>query len=140
MSVSLSHSLQMSSYKRATLEEEEVSDAPAEAASSPDRVEVSECSKHTERTERTVEQIELVPGGALISERFIFWDRKPTPTARPWGAQTKNTKGGHHCVGPPATKSKAAGGLETCQSETLVQQIESSRKKAALSSVIPQIL
>lgn len=30
----------MSSYKRATLEEEEVSDAPAEAASSPDRVEV----------------------------------------------------------------------------------------------------
>lgn len=38
----LSLSLQMSSYKRATLEEEEVSDAPAEAASSPDRVEVSE--------------------------------------------------------------------------------------------------
>lgn len=37
----------MSNYKRATLEEEEVSDAPAEAASSPDRVEVSECSKHT---------------------------------------------------------------------------------------------
>lgn len=34
--------LQMSSYKRATLEEEEASDAPAEAASSPDRVEVSE--------------------------------------------------------------------------------------------------
>lgn len=32
----------MSSYKRATLEEEEVSDSPAEAASSPDRVEVSE--------------------------------------------------------------------------------------------------
>ncbi|XP_065816053.1 endothelin-converting enzyme 2b isoform X1 [Labrus bergylta] len=30
----------MSSYKRATLEEEEVSDAPAEAASSPDRLEV----------------------------------------------------------------------------------------------------
>ncbi|XP_063350408.1 endothelin-converting enzyme 2b isoform X1 [Pelmatolapia mariae] len=30
----------MSSYKRATLEEEEVSDVPAEAASSPDRVEV----------------------------------------------------------------------------------------------------
>ncbi|XP_030008243.1 endothelin-converting enzyme 2-like isoform X2 [Sphaeramia orbicularis] len=30
----------MSSYKRATLEEEEVSDAPAEVASSPDRVEV----------------------------------------------------------------------------------------------------
>nr|XP_046246021.1 endothelin-converting enzyme 2b isoform X3 [Scatophagus argus] len=30
----------MSRYKRATLEEEEVSDAPAEAASSPDRVEV----------------------------------------------------------------------------------------------------
>uniref|UniRef100_A0A8C2X5S6 endothelin-converting enzyme 1 n=1 Tax=Cyclopterus lumpus TaxID=8103 RepID=A0A8C2X5S6_CYCLU len=33
-------SLQMSNYKRATLEEDEVSDAPAEAASSPDRVEV----------------------------------------------------------------------------------------------------
>uniref|UniRef100_A0A669C389 endothelin-converting enzyme 1 n=1 Tax=Oreochromis niloticus TaxID=8128 RepID=A0A669C389_ORENI len=44
VSVHVSHclplSLQMSSYKRATLEEEEVSDAPAEAASSPDRVEV----------------------------------------------------------------------------------------------------
>lgn len=39
-------SLQMSSYKRATLEEEEVSDVPAEAASSPDRVEVSEHGKH----------------------------------------------------------------------------------------------
>lgn len=39
----------MSSYKRATLEEEEVSDAPAEAASSPDRVEVSERNMHTNR-------------------------------------------------------------------------------------------
>jgi len=36
----------MSSYKRATLEEEEASDTPAEAASSPDRVEVSERSAH----------------------------------------------------------------------------------------------
>ncbi|XP_034404621.1 endothelin-converting enzyme 2b isoform X3 [Cyclopterus lumpus] len=32
--------IKMSNYKRATLEEDEVSDAPAEAASSPDRVEV----------------------------------------------------------------------------------------------------
>lgn len=40
-------SLQMSSYKRATLEEEEVSDAPAEAASSPDGVEVSEHNTYT---------------------------------------------------------------------------------------------
>lgn len=35
-------SLQMSNYKRATLVDEEVSDAPVDAASSPDRVEVSE--------------------------------------------------------------------------------------------------
>lgn len=42
-------SLQMSSYKRATLEEEEASDVPAEAASSPDRVEVSERGKHIYR-------------------------------------------------------------------------------------------
>lgn len=40
---------QMSSYKRATLEEEEVSDMQAEAASSPDRVEVSERGKHIYR-------------------------------------------------------------------------------------------
>lgn len=40
----LSVCLQMLNYKRATLDEEEVSDVPAEAASSPDRVEVSECS------------------------------------------------------------------------------------------------
>lgn len=39
----------MSNYKRATLEEEEVSDAPAEAASSPDRMEVSKCSKHKDQ-------------------------------------------------------------------------------------------
>lgn len=58
----------MSSYKRATLEEEEVSDAPAEAASSPDRVEVSRHSEHTERkavqererTERTMTQLKQI--------------------------------------------------------------------------------
>lgn len=49
----------MSSYKRATLEEEEVSDAPAEAASSPDRVEVSNTGSTGKRTEGTVKQIEL---------------------------------------------------------------------------------
>lgn len=37
--------LQMSNYKRATLEEEDVSDIPGEAASSPDRVEVCTCSR-----------------------------------------------------------------------------------------------
>lgn len=39
---SVSLSLQMSNYKRATFEEEEVSDGPAEASLSPDGVEVSE--------------------------------------------------------------------------------------------------
>uniref|UniRef100_A0A3Q2QZJ8 endothelin-converting enzyme 1 n=1 Tax=Fundulus heteroclitus TaxID=8078 RepID=A0A3Q2QZJ8_FUNHE len=38
----------MSSYKRATLEEEEGSDTPAEAASSPDRMEVSKRTAHTD--------------------------------------------------------------------------------------------
>lgn len=37
--------LQMSNYKRATLEEEDVSDVPVEAASSPDRVEVCTCAR-----------------------------------------------------------------------------------------------
>lgn len=37
--------LQMSNYKRATLDEEDVSEAPGEAASSPDRVEVCTCSR-----------------------------------------------------------------------------------------------
>lgn len=43
---------QMSNYKRATLDEEEVSDVAAEAASSPDRVEVSECSMEWDGVDR----------------------------------------------------------------------------------------
>lgn len=37
--------LQMSNYKRATLEEEDVCDVPGEATSSPDRVEVCTCPR-----------------------------------------------------------------------------------------------
>lgn len=49
----------MSSYKRATLEEEEGSDTPAEAASSPDRVEVSEHTTQTNRSQASGGSCEL---------------------------------------------------------------------------------
>lgn len=37
--------MQMSNYKRATLEEEDVSEVTGDAASSPDRVEVCKCAQ-----------------------------------------------------------------------------------------------
>lgn len=67
----------MSSYKRATLEEEEVSDAPADSASSPDRVEVSECNTHieTEQKEFYTSKSPVVNWSQVDSDRFKSQDR-----------------------------------------------------------------
>uniref|UniRef100_A0A4W6F2I3 endothelin-converting enzyme 1 n=1 Tax=Lates calcarifer TaxID=8187 RepID=A0A4W6F2I3_LATCA len=63
----------MSSYKRATLEEEEVSDAPAEAASSPDRVERGnrQCLSETLREDSDSAELENDGRGLCLSEACI---------------------------------------------------------------------
>uniref|UniRef100_A0A4W6F028 endothelin-converting enzyme 1 n=1 Tax=Lates calcarifer TaxID=8187 RepID=A0A4W6F028_LATCA len=60
-------------YKRATLEEEEVSDAPAEAASSPDRVERGnrQCLSETLREDSDSAELENDGRGLCLSEACI---------------------------------------------------------------------
>lgn len=61
----------MSNYKRATFEEEEVSDAPAEAASSPDRVEVSERNKHTKKVNKEKEKNHEEMNRAVMGKHLL---------------------------------------------------------------------
>lgn len=105
---------QMSSYKRATLEEEEVSDVPAEAASSPDRVEVSEihfiCKAQIAASgaSRRGRDLSALQRAALSDSGNHFkpfnWSQVKSqtqwhqpPACRPLRGQTENPTGAPQC-------------------------------------------